>query len=617
MRHKQQRLLEQNIQHLETYIKEHKLEDISPEDMILTITEADPDQANFKNSKWLIKNLLAKNFLWEDIESGKFSKAYDTLSRFLNIRKQWPESNLKDINQYTGLSGIAEKIRPFEITKGMNELKREEKARIYSETIVLFDGQHSKHEYLKDYLIVIPKTPEASCFWGRGTEWCTASTKSKNYFNHYNANGPLIICMTPDNRKYQFNQGSSPMDENDKPLNNIKNPLLAILALMTQQSHSVSKETMNKIFRVQELMNIIIPENPQILFHISNEQTKNILNKETCYQIIKNNPVYFYIIPDEMKTRDLVDMYIEQNKHLSFIEIPDRFWDKELCQKILKVDPNYIQDIIKQVTTKDSQMLVDIVKENGLNLAYLKKKDRNEELCNLAINQNGLALRYVPKEYITPEMYKIAVQNNGLALQHVPVELRSKELCQIAVQQNGMALSSVPRDLRTQELCNFAINQNGKALQFVPVLLKTEELCKLAIQNNGLALHSVPVALKTEEICKLAIQNNGLAISFLPPKIRNNNIYMLALENNIDVFNNIPPQFLTEDICKVAVKHKISLPGFLYNRLPQDLKDKFPQLQPIQKNQTSWMEERIYGKYEEIFNILQPQTPIKKIEIGY
>ena len=155
MRHKQQKLLEQNIQHLESYIKEYNLRNITPETMILTITEADPDQANFKNSKWLIKNLLNNSFLWEDIESGKSSKAYDTLSRFLNIRKQWPESNLKDINQYIGLSGIAEKIKPFEITKSSGELKREEKAKIYSETIVLYDRN--------DYLVVIPKREEARC----------------------------------------------------------------------------------------------------------------------------------------------------------------------------------------------------------------------------------------------------------------------------------------------------------------------------------------------------------------------------------------------------------------------------------------------------------------------
>ena len=136
MRHKQQRLLEQNIQHLESYIKEHKL-DVTPENMILSITEADPDWQNFKNSKWLIKNLLNKSFLWEDIEAGKLSKAFDTLSRFLNIRQQWSESFIKDIQAYTGLSGIAEVIRPFEITKSMGELKREGKAKIYSETIVI------------------------------------------------------------------------------------------------------------------------------------------------------------------------------------------------------------------------------------------------------------------------------------------------------------------------------------------------------------------------------------------------------------------------------------------------------------------------------------------------
>ena len=47
MRHKQQRLLEQNIQYLGAYIKEYNLRNITPESIILSITEADPDQGNF------------------------------------------------------------------------------------------------------------------------------------------------------------------------------------------------------------------------------------------------------------------------------------------------------------------------------------------------------------------------------------------------------------------------------------------------------------------------------------------------------------------------------------------------------------------------------------------
>ena len=85
MRHKQKRLLEQNIPHLEMYIKDNNLK-VSPEEIILSITEADPDCQNFKISKWLINHLLNNSFLWEYIDAGNSSKAYYTFSSFLILR---------------------------------------------------------------------------------------------------------------------------------------------------------------------------------------------------------------------------------------------------------------------------------------------------------------------------------------------------------------------------------------------------------------------------------------------------------------------------------------------------------------------------------------------------
>ena len=37
------------------------------------------------------------------------------------------------------------------------------------------------------------KDQEASCYIGQGTRWCTAASKSTNYFSEYNANGPLLV----------------------------------------------------------------------------------------------------------------------------------------------------------------------------------------------------------------------------------------------------------------------------------------------------------------------------------------------------------------------------------------------------------------------------------------
>ena len=57
-----------------------------------------------------------------------------------------------------------------------------------------------------------------SCELGSGTEWCTATGNTSNYFNQYIDEGPLYIFMKPgSDEKYQFHFESGQfMDKNDQ-----------------------------------------------------------------------------------------------------------------------------------------------------------------------------------------------------------------------------------------------------------------------------------------------------------------------------------------------------------------------------------------------------------------
>ena len=63
-----------------------------------------------------------------------------------------------------------------------------------------------------DIRIIIPEDKEAACYYGQGTQWCTASTKSTNYFDHYNSAGPLYIIIPKkpehEGEKYQLHFGT-------------------------------------------------------------------------------------------------------------------------------------------------------------------------------------------------------------------------------------------------------------------------------------------------------------------------------------------------------------------------------------------------------------------------
>ena len=59
-----------------------------------------------------------------------------------------------------------------------------------------------------------------NCELGKGTEWCTATEKSKFHFNHYVEKGPLYVFIKPNsNEKYQFAYESHEFrDKDDKRL---------------------------------------------------------------------------------------------------------------------------------------------------------------------------------------------------------------------------------------------------------------------------------------------------------------------------------------------------------------------------------------------------------------
>ena len=68
--------------------------------------------------------------------------------------------------------------------------------------------------------VVVPKDKEAACYYGQGTQWCTASTSSTNYFDTYNNDGPLYIIIPKnahhEGEKYQLHfESNQHMDEND------------------------------------------------------------------------------------------------------------------------------------------------------------------------------------------------------------------------------------------------------------------------------------------------------------------------------------------------------------------------------------------------------------------
>jgi hypothetical protein len=159
---------------------------------------------------WLAKKVADKLVKAEDIY--KFKKYFSVFDR---RKKDYP---FTDINQYKTYEDVI-KFRGTSIKIADEESEDPSKQKGISK------GDKYKEFYLgsvEGYDVY--KLPQGrkdlygvSCELGSGTEWCTATGKTREHFDDYISKGPLFIFIKPDiNSKFQFNyETESYMDEED------------------------------------------------------------------------------------------------------------------------------------------------------------------------------------------------------------------------------------------------------------------------------------------------------------------------------------------------------------------------------------------------------------------
>lgn len=214
-------LLTENIEINESLLLEATLDDIYtkyysniPQDEFWQIIKADPtyneqkSQKMGKYGKWLL-NLYKQGKL----KNEDLYKATDYLSYFVKYYNKITE---KDINKLPDLPSLYNIIKPYKEASDNGEdiatSKSDEVRRIKEDAEKVFEDNQ--------WLVVVPHTQEASCYYGKNTQWCTAATDSYNMFNQYNNKGPLFINIRKtDGKKFQFHfETNSFMDETDTPI---------------------------------------------------------------------------------------------------------------------------------------------------------------------------------------------------------------------------------------------------------------------------------------------------------------------------------------------------------------------------------------------------------------
>lgn len=156
---------------------------------------------------WIAKIILNK--------SSKLEDGYKLKDYLATFDRAKGRLDRKDINAYSGISDLYSAIKDVDQdAKSGKQEKREEKEQ-------LIKSGAAEQIYRDATLQVIhPKTKEAAVCFGRGTQWCTAATKSNNMFDQYNKLGPLYIInlIGKKDGRYQvhFETGQF-MDVHDEP----------------------------------------------------------------------------------------------------------------------------------------------------------------------------------------------------------------------------------------------------------------------------------------------------------------------------------------------------------------------------------------------------------------
>lgn len=182
-------------------------------------------------SRWLVTNTINQNILVEDLEDAK--ELLESFNRFKNNIKEI-DFESADINNYNCLSSIVNsKEKGVEEKALIDIVSKFRKPSESDDENLLIENRYyinSKEAELffedEEWMVVIPKTPEASSFYANNTNWCT---RRQGQFENYTSRGDLHIFIDKTKlnkhedkmRRLQFHfEDNMFMDIDDRSINN-------------------------------------------------------------------------------------------------------------------------------------------------------------------------------------------------------------------------------------------------------------------------------------------------------------------------------------------------------------------------------------------------------------
>lgn len=220
----------------------------------------------------------------------------------------------RNIHAFGGLSELYDVTSRLQKTK--SDISEEERDNAYLNSEILYKSEK--------VMAVVPLTKEASCFWGKGTNWCTAATSSHNRFHDYHKDGHRLVVFILDNgKKYQGHTKGAFADSSDK-VGELSNRYLSVFKEYFLGIPDLEKITLsldgNLISRIskpsEEYKKIAVSQNPNVILGLKNP------SHELIRVALSSNGDLLRDFPDV--TRELQEIAVKNKPSaIRFVKNPD------------------------------------------------------------------------------------------------------------------------------------------------------------------------------------------------------------------------------------------------------------------------------------------------------
>lgn len=165
-------------------------------------------------TKWVLKLYKDKSpRLTEDLYKLKTREGDGYIDIFNRAKERRMLRGVEgDLFKYKSIADLGTFIETLDIDTILGRTKGEQSSDVNSAASNIEVPYEDK-----EWKVIIPKSYDASCYWGNGTKWCTATRESNEWYDTYSSQGPLYIIINKHtNEKYQFHFESEQfMNKND------------------------------------------------------------------------------------------------------------------------------------------------------------------------------------------------------------------------------------------------------------------------------------------------------------------------------------------------------------------------------------------------------------------